>query len=44
MMAIANTSTPQVAENMLLGMLNSWNSAQPINGFQVLPRSSMEKF
>ncbi len=41
MMSIANTSTPQVAENMLLGMLNSWNSAQPINGFQVLPRSSM---
>jgi hypothetical protein len=44
MLAIAGLTpgdNPQPAENMLLGMLNSWNVQQPINGFQVLTRPAM---
>lgn len=43
MIAMAN-ATPtniQPAENMLLGMLNSWNQDQHINGFTVLKRTKM---
>ncbi|MGB7556260.1 MAG: hypothetical protein WBM04_17970 [Candidatus Korobacteraceae bacterium] len=43
MMAMAN-ATPtniQPAENMLLGMLNSWNQDQHINGFTVFARPKM---
>ncbi len=42
-----NSCTPgtnqgqQIAENMLLGMLNSWNQNQSINGFTVLARTKM---
>jgi hypothetical protein len=42
MMAIANTSSRQVAENMLLGMLNQWNQNQTVNNnFTVLARTNM---
>jgi hypothetical protein len=46
MMAIANTTSTQVAENMLLAMLNSWNQNQIINvdgtkSFTVLARTNM---
>jgi hypothetical protein len=42
MMAIAGltpTQNPQPAEQMVLNMLNNWNSTQTINTFQVLPRN-----
>jgi hypothetical protein len=41
MMAIANTTNVQVAETMLLNMLNTWNSPQTINTFPVPTRPAM---
>ncbi len=37
----ATSTTPQPAEQMLLGMLNSWNQTQSVNSFPVPPRPKM---